>query len=367
MTGSSRNLYRLVVVGGAALLFAACSSTANPGSTSSTTSAAAGSSGGFTCASGSIAGAGSTFVQNIAQEWIKDFGDKCAGANVNYQGIGSGAGIQQLTAGTVDFGATDVPLTADQSAALQSKGTVVQIPWAAGAIALEYNLSGVTNLQLSAATIGEIFAGKIKAWNDPAIRADNPGVKLPSTTISTVHRSDSSGTTGAFTSYLAAAAPQVWTLGSGKTVAWPSGSGAKGSDGVTATVKQTDGAIGYAEVSFAEGAQLPMAKVRNGAGSYMSPSDAGAVSAAISAAGSPSSQGVVTPAYTSATAGIYPISTVTYVVVLQSQPDRAKARLLKDFLAYAVGAGQASANSLFYAPLPAGLAAFDKTAIQSIG
>lgn len=366
MTGSTRYLYRLMAAGGAAIFLAACSSSANPASTSRTTSATQ-SGAGVACASGSISGAGSTFVQNIAQEWIKDFGDRCAGANVNYQGIGSGAGIQQLTAGTVDFGATDVPLTADQSAALQSKGTVVQIPWAAGAIALEYNLSGVTDLQLSPATIAGIFAGKIKTWNDPAIRSDNPGAKLPSTTISTVHRSDSSGTTGAFTSYLAAAAPQVWTLGSGKTVAWPSGSGAKGSDGVTATVKQTDGAIGYAEVSFAEGAQLPMAKVKNGAGSFVSPSDPSAVSAAIGAAGSPSAQGVVAPAYTSTTGGIYPISTVTYVVVLRSQPNQSKAQLLKDFLLYAVGAGQASAKSLFYAPLPAGLAAFDKTAIETVG
>jgi len=362
--GKARTIYRGLLAGGAAFLFAACSSSSTPsgtssGSTTPTTNPVA-------CASGSISGAGSTFVANIAQQWIKDFGNACPGANINYQSVGSGAGIQQFTAGTVDFGATDVPLTATQSAALQAKGTVVQIPWAAGAVALEYNLSSVSNLQLSADTVAGIFAGKIKTWDAPQIRQDNPGVKLPPTTISTVHRSDSSGTTGVFTAYLAAAAPTAWTLGSGKTVNWPSGSGAKGSDGVTATVKQTDGAIGYAEVSYAEGAQLPMVKVKNGAGGFVSPSDTSAVSAAINAAGSPSAQGVVAPAYTSTTAGIYPLATVTYVVVLQTQADHAKGALLKDFLLYAVGSGQSSANSLFYAPLPAGLVSFDKTAIQSI-
>jgi len=362
--GKARTIYSGLLAGGAAFLFAACSSSSTPsgtssGSTTPTTNPVA-------CASGSISGAGSSFVANIAQEWIKDFGNACPGANINYQSVGSGAGVQQFTAGTVDFGATDVPLTATQSAALQAKGAVVQIPWAAGAVALEYNLSTVSNLQLSPDTIAGIFAGKIKTWDAPQIKADNPGAKLPPTTISTVHRSDSSGTTGVFTGYLAAAAPTAWTLGSGKTVNWPSGSGAKGSDGVTATVKQTDGAIGYAEVSYAEGAQLPMVKVKNGAGAFVSPSDASAVSAAINAAGSPSAQGVVTPAYTSTATGIYPIASVTYVVVLQAQADHAKGALLKDFLLYAVGSGQSSANSLFYAPLPAGLVSFDKTAIQSI-
>lgn len=349
----------------AAFFVAACGSSGGKNSAGTTASTQASKSASGACASGSISGAGSTFVQNLAQQWIKDFGSQCSGANVNYQGIGSGAGVEQLTAGTVDFAGTDVPLTSAQSAALQSKGTVVQLPWAAGAIALEYNLPGVKNLQLSPATIAGIFTGKIRSWNDPAIAAANPGAKLPSTTISTVHRSDSSGTTGAFSAYLAAAAPQGWTLGASKTIAWPTGSGAKGSDGVTATVEQTTGAIGYAEVSFAEGAQLPMVKVKNGGGKYVSPSDVAAVSAAIGAAGSPSQQGVVTPAYTSSDPSVYPISTVTYVVVLQKQ-GASKAALLKDFLLYAVGPGQSSAKSLYYAPLPSGLTSFDKTAIESI-
>lgn len=304
-------------------------------------------------------------MQNLAQQWIKDFGSRCSGANINYQGIGSGAGVEQLTSGTVDFAGTDVPLTSAQRATLQAKGAVVQLPWAAGAIALEYNLPGVKALQMSPATIAGIFSGKIHAWNDPAIATDNPGVKLPSTTISTVHRSDSSGTTGVFSGYLAAAAPQVWTLGSSKTISWPAGSGAKGSDGVTATVEQTAGAIGYAEVSFAEGAQLPMVKVKNGGGKYVSPSDLAAVSAAVNAAGTPSAQGVVSPAYTTSDPSAYPISTVTYAVVLQNQ-SASKAALVKDFLLYAVGPGQASAQSLYYAPLPSGLVSFDKTAIESI-
>lgn len=360
----SRSAPVLLATAAIALAAAGCASSGSKaGAGTSTPSAKANSAG---CASGSISGAGSTFVQNLAQEWIKDFGSDCRGANVNYEGIGSGAGVEQLTSGTVDFAGTDVPLTSAQTSALQAKGTVVQLPWAAGAIALEYNLPSVKNLQLSAQTIAGIFTGKIRNWDDPAVQADNPGVKLPSTSISTVHRSDSSGTTGAFSGYLAAAAPQVWTLGSAKTIAWPSGSGAKGSDGVTATVAQTTGAIGYAEVSFAEGAQLTMVKVKNAAGKFVSPSDIQAVSSAIGAAGTPSAQGVVTQAYTTTDPTAYPISTVTYVVVVDKQASSSKAALLKDFLLYAVGPGQASASSLYYAPLPSGLVGFDKTAVASI-
>jgi phosphate transport system substrate-binding protein len=312
-----------------------------------------------------LTGAGSTFVQNLALEWIKNYTAQCHGASINYQGVGSGAGITQLTEGTVNFGATDVPLTTAQSAVLQPKGATVQVPWAAGGIALEYNLSGVSNLKLDANTIAGIFAGKITKWNDPAITALNSGTSLPSVTIATVHRSDSSGTTAAFTDYMSKAAPSVWTIGSSKTPNWTTGQGAKGSDGVTATVKQTAGAIGYAEVSYAVGSGLPAALVKNEAGQFTSPMTTAAVSATIASA-TVSPAGVVTLNYATTDPQAYPIATPTYVVVFKSQSNAGTGSLLKDFLLYAVGPGQNSAPSLYYAPLPQNVVTFAQQAINSI-
>jgi phosphate transport system substrate-binding protein len=304
------------------------------------------------CATGAISGAGSTFVQTIAQQWIKDFGRACPGATVNYQGVGSGAGIQQLTAGTVDFAGSDVKMKPTEQAAAEAKnGPVLTIPWSAGGIAVEFHVSGVSDLNLTAATLAGVFAGKIAKWNDPAIKADNPGASLPSTGIQVVHRSDGSGTTAAFTTYLAAAAPQVWAAGSGKDVAWPTGQGAKGSDGVTGAVKQTDGAIGYAEVSFAKGAGLSMAKIKNNAGRFAAPTGE-AVSAFLANASDPKA---------------YPISTQTYVLVPKKPADAGKAALLKAFVLYALNQGQATADSLSYAPLPASIVDQAKADAQTIG
>ena len=222
------------------------------------------------CDQGTISGAGSTFAQNIVQQWSKDFQAKCSGATVTYQPVGSGAGIQQFTAGTIDFGGTDVPMSpTEEQSAVAKGGQVATIPWSGGGIAVEYNLSGVSGLKLSPATLAGIFAGKIKTWSDPAIKNDNTGATLPSTGIQVVHRSDGSGTTAAFTGYLAAVAPTVWTAGAAKDVPWPTGQGAKGSDGVTAAVKQTAGALGYAEVSFAKGSQLGIASIKNASGAFV--------------------------------------------------------------------------------------------------
>jgi phosphate transport system substrate-binding protein len=214
------------------------------------------------CAAGTLSGAGSTFVQNIEQQWAKDFQAACSDATISYQGVGSGAGIQQFTAGTVDFGATDAVMKPDEEQAASAEGgDVLHIPWSAGGIAIEYHLDGVDGLRLSPATLGGIFAGTITKWDDAALKADNPDADLPSSGIQVVHRSDGSGTTAALTAYLAAVAPDVWTVGSGKDVPWPAGQGAKGSDGVTALVKQTPGSIGYADVSFAEQNDLGIAEL----------------------------------------------------------------------------------------------------------
>ncbi|MDQ1439183.1 MAG: phosphate transport system substrate-binding protein [Acidimicrobiaceae bacterium] len=318
------------------------------------------------CASGSISGAGSTFVQTIAQQWIKDYATACPGATVNYQGVGSGAGIQQFIAGTVDFAGSDVTMKPDEEAAASAKtGAVLHIPWSAGGIAVEYNLSTVKDLKLSPETLAGIFAGKITKWDDAAIKADNSGASLPSTGIQVVHRSDGSGTTAAFTAYLTAAGPGTWTAGSGKDVPWPTGQGAKGSDGVSGAVKQTDGAIGYSEVSFAKGAGLGIARIKNEAGQFVGP-DGAAVAAALAGAEVPSDLKVKIN-YKPTDASAYPISTTTFVIVPRKPADAAKAKLLKSFVLYALTAGQTTAESLYYAPLPSSLREQAKTAAQSIG
>jgi phosphate transport system substrate-binding protein len=349
-----------------ALLASACGSddnTSASGDDNTTTTAAADK---VDCATGTLSGAGATFPATIVQQWVKDFGTECPGATVNYQAVGSGAGIQQFTAGTVDFGASDVPMKADEQAAAEAKyGAVLHIPWTAGAIAVEYNLSGVSDLQLSPETLAGIFAGKITKWDDAAVKADNSGKSLPSTGIQVIHRSDGSGTTGVFTAYLTAVAPAVWTAGSGKDVPWPTGQGAKGSDGVTAAVKQTSGAIGYSEVSFAKGAGLGMAKLKNASGKYVGP-DAAAVSAALAEA-TVGSDLKLTINYKPTAAAAYPISTTSYVLVPKKPADAAKAKLLRAFFLYAVTAGQAKAESLYYAPLPSAIASQAKTAAESVG
>jgi phosphate transport system substrate-binding protein len=348
-----------------AVLAGACGSddntTKDTGGDTNTTAAAAK----VACATGSVSGAGSTFVQTLAQQWIKDFGAKCAGATVNYQGVGSGAGIQQFTAGTVDFGASDAVMKPEEEQAAVAKGgPVLHIPWSGGGIALEYNLAGVGKLQLSPEVIAGIFAGKITKWDDAKIAADNSGTKLPATGIQVIHRSDGSGTTNAFTSYLTAVAPSVWTVGAGKDVAWPTGQGAKGSDGVTAAVKQTDGAIGYAEVSYAKGSSLGIAAVKNAAGKYVAP-DADSVAAALAAGTVPADLKAVAN-YKATDAKAYPISTYTWVIVFQKSSDPAKGKLLKAFLTYAVTAGQDAAEGLAYAPLPDELATKAKAAVDSM-
>ena len=305
------------------------------------------------CATGSISGAGATFVANIVQQWIKDFAARCPGATVNYQSVGSGAGIQQFTAGTIDFAGSDVPMKADEQKAAEAKhGGVVHIPWSAGAIAVEYNLKGV-ELNLAPETLAGIFAGTITKWDDAKVKADNPDAKLPSIGIQVIHRSDGSGTTAAFTEYLDTVAPSIWKAGAGKDVKWPAGQGAKGSEGVTGAVKQTEGAIGYAEVSYAKGAGLGIAKIKNEAGKYAA-SDGGAVSAALVSATTPDDLKLKID-YTPSDPTAYAISTVTYVIVPKKIADPAKAKLVKAFIAYALGDGQNAAVPLFYAPLPPAL------------
>lgn len=340
-----------------AIVFAA--TVASCGSDNNSTSSATSENSKINCVSAaSVTGAGSSFVGPIVQQWVKDYQAACPGTVINYKGGGSGTGVQQFIAGTVDFAGTDVALTAKELSAAEAKygsNKVTSIPWTAGGIALEYNLSGVTNLKLSAETVAKIFSGKVTKWNDPAIAADNAGATLPSTAIQVVKRSDGSGTTAAFSAYMAAAAPTIWTYGSGKEVEFPVGQGEKGSDGVTASVKQTDGAIGYAEVSYAKANSLSTAQIGNASGAYVKADDETAVSAALEDA-TVGSDGLVKLDYTTRNAKAYPISTVSYLLAPKVSPSTPNSQLVQSFVEYALAGGQAAAPSLGYASLPAAIA-----------
>jgi len=300
---------------------------------------------------GTLSGAGSTFVATIMQEWIKQYKTAAPGVTLNYQGVGSGAGVQQLTAKTVDFAGSDGALKDTEQAATGGPGAVVQVPWIAGGVAVEYNLPSVKTLKLSPATIAGIFGGKIDKWDDAGIKADNPGTSLPATGIQVVHRSDGSGTSQVFTEYLKTTAPEAWTFGSSKD--WPAGTpgtGAKGSDGVTAAVKQAEGAIGYSEVSYPKQAGLGTALVKNKAGQFTSPT-AQAVSAALAGA-------TVNPDmtlklnYAPDAPDAYGISTTTYLMFYKSSGDANRDSMIKHFAGWVLTDGQKLAEGLDYAPMP---------------
>ena len=298
-----------------------------------------------------LSGAGATFPATLVQEWIKQYGPLAPGVTINYQAIGSGAGIQQLTSKTVDFAGSDVPLKPSEVEATGGAGAVVQIPWTAGGVAVEYNLPGVDALRLTPRVLAGVFAGRITRWDDPAIKAQNPRAPLPGAGIQVVHRSDGSGTTQVFTDYLKAVAPELWTYPSGKD--WPAGTpgtGAKGSDGVTAAVKQSTGAIGYAEPSYPKQAGLGIATVRNQAGRFVAP-DAKAVSAAL-AAGTVMPDGSLALNFSAPSPEAYPISSVSYLMFYEAGTDPARDTALRHFAAWAITEGQDLAEGLDYAPLP---------------
>jgi phosphate transport system substrate-binding protein len=222
--------------------------------------------------SGSIIGAGSTFVYPVMTRWIADFQSSHSGVQINYQSIGSGGGIQQLKKNLVDFGASDAALDDNQ---LKEMPPIVQIPESAGPVCITYNLPELKSpLKLSGKTLAGIYLGKIKSWQDPAIKKDNAGVALPNHNIVVAHRSDGSGTTNIFTTYLAKVSPEWQKVGKGISVNWPVGLGGKGSEGVTGVVKQTPGGIGYVELTYATENKLPVASVKNEAGEWVEPTAA---------------------------------------------------------------------------------------------
>jgi len=305
--------------------------------------------------SSAIIGAGSTFIYPIMTRWIAAFQGTHQGVQINYQSIGSGGGIQQLKQGLVDFGASDAAL---DDAKLKEMPPLIQIPESAGPVCITYNLPELKEpLKLSAATVAGIFLGKIKTWRDPAIVKDNEGVHMPSYSILVAHRSDGSGTTNIFTTYLAKVDAQ-WekNVGKGISVSWPTGLGGKGSEGVTGVVKQTPGAIGYVELNYAKENNLPVALVRNQAGNWEEPSAAGAT-ASIAAYADELAKDVRTPIVDppASAKDAYPICGLTYLLVPKQAKDPQKGTLVKEFIQYILTTGQDSADSLFYAKLPSSL------------
>ena len=318
--------------------------------------------------SGTISGAGSTFAAPVYEQW----GSSAPGVKVNYQSVGSGAGITAIESKIVDFGASDPPLKPEDAEAIGKNGSpAVQIPMFLGAITVSYNLPGVkSGMKLDGPTLGAIFTGKIKTWNDAAIKSLNPGVTLPSTTITVVHRSDSSGTTAGFTQFLSEASPEFKSkVGEGKEVPWPTGTGGKGNAGVAGAVKQTVGAVGYVEQAYALQNGFTYASIKNKAGKYVEPTLASTSAAGV---------GVQIPAdlgvkvINSPNANAYPITSQTFIIVNKdlckagTPGGEEAAKGVSKFIEYGLGAGQEILAQADYARLPPPILTKSKAAQKSL-
>lgn len=296
-----------------------------------------------------VNGAGATFPYPLYSKWFSEYAKIDPSVKFNYQSIGSGGGIKQITAQTVDFGATDKFLTDAELKA--APGKLLHIPTVLGAVVVTYNLPGVAaGLKLSSEVVADIFLGKVTKWNDPRIAADNPGIKLPAQPIIVVHRSDGSGTTSIFTDYLSSVSPQ-WAakVGKGASVKWPVGLGGKGNEGVAGQIKTIKNAIGYVELAYAVENKLTFASIKNKSGAFVTPSIASTTAAAA---------GAKIPADFRASLvnqpgkSAYPIVGLTWLLVYEKQKDPAKGKKLVEFLNWSLRKGQKMAAPLLYAPLP---------------
>lgn len=304
-----------------------------------------------------VTGAGSTFVYPLMSRWVGDYRPLHPNVEINYQSIGSGGGIQQVRAGTIDFGASDVALSPAQ---LASMPPVVQIAESAGPVCVTYNLPGLHQpLHLTGQALAGIYLGQIKNWADPAIARSNPHARLPREPILVIHRAEGSGTTGIFTSYLATVS-SVWArrVGHGLAVRWPVGLGGKGSEGVTGLVQQTPGAIGYTELNYAVENQLPVAAIQNALGQWVLPSTASAT-ADLNAAAARLAGNLRHPVVNARGRGAYPITGLTFLIVPRHARNPAQQRALLQFLDWALTDGQPIAAHLHYAPLPPAIVALD--------
>jgi phosphate transport system substrate-binding protein len=356
----------------ATFALAACGSDNNSNPPANSGGSGAPSSNPIACASGTLNAQGSTAQQNAINQWVKDYQTACSGANIVYQGTGSGAGQQAFIAGTADFAGSDSALAAADQPKADARcktGPAIHLPMAVGPIAVVYNVQGVTGLQLKPETIAKIFAGKVTAWNDASIKADNPSANLPSTKITTVHRSDSSGTSDNFTKYLGTVDATDWTFGHDKTWKGPGGDAEKGSDGVSAFVSKTDGSVGYVEWSFAQANNLNIAKIGNGAGEFaeLNGDSAGKTIASAKTAGTGNDM-QLTIDYKTTAPGAYPIVLVTYEILCEKGNSSTALPLIKGFLGYASSAaGQQAITKAGYAPLPESVRSKVATTVGNLG
>ena len=315
---------------------------------------------GAAAAAVSINAAGATFPEAIYQKWFQEF----TTAQINYQAVGSGAGIQQLTKGTVDFGASDKPMSDKEIA--DRKVKPLHFPTVLGAVVMTYNVAGVTSdLKLTPEAIAGIYLGDVKKWNDPKIAGENKGVNLPSADIVVVHRSDGSGTTFVFTEYLSKVSPAWSKVGVGPSVSWPvSGLAGKGNPGVAGIIKQTPNSIGYVELVFAAQNKMAIAQVKNKAGKYVKASVESVTAAAAASKDMP--EDFRTSITDAPGAASYPISSFTYLLIPSEIPDAAKKKAIVDFLGWMLTTGQKDAPGLYFAQLPAAVVAKEKKQIALI-
>jgi len=309
-----------------------------------------------------LSGAGATFPAPLYQRWAVEYNKQVPAIKVNYQSVGSGAGVKNFLQGVVDFGASDAAMT-DEEMAKAPRGAVL-VPATAGSVVLAYNLEGVPNLKLTREAMAGIFLGTIKKWNDPAIVAANPDVPLPAQAINVAYRSDGSGTTFVFTQHLAAISPEFdEQVGFDKSVSFPVGVGGKGNEGVTALVKQTPGTIGYVEFGYAEQNKLSVASLQNKSGAFVAPTpESGA--AALASVEMPENLRIwpVDPEAPDA----YPIATFSWLLLSRKYDDAAKLKALKDFVTYGLTEGQSYAIELGYIPLPEAVVAKANAALSTI-
>ncbi|HVF89663.1 MAG TPA: phosphate ABC transporter substrate-binding protein PstS [Blastocatellia bacterium] len=336
--------------------------------------ATVGCNGGASSSSGStgevrLQGAGATFPNPLYQKWFSEYNKTHPNSKFDYQSIGSGGGIKQISEGTVDFGGTDAPMK-DEDMKAAKGGDILHVPTVLGAVVLTYNLPGVQGeLKLTPEAVAGIFLGRITNWNDQAIASENPGLTLPANSITSVHRSDGSGTSYVFTDYLSKVSPE-WKekVGAGTSVQWPAGSnalGAKGNEGVTGQVKQTPNSIGYVELIYAEQQKLPAATLKNAAGRFAKPALQSITAAAASIAGQMPDD--LRVSITNAPGpDAYPVSAFTYLLVYKDQKDPVKGKALVDFLWWAIHDGQQMASEMGYAPLPAEVVTRAEAKIKSI-
>jgi phosphate transport system substrate-binding protein len=309
-------------------------------------------------------GAGATFPYPIYSKWFSEYHKLHSEVEINYQSIGSGGGIRQVTAGTVDFGASDMPMTDKQLQ--EAKTKILNLPTVLGAVVPAYNIPGVSGeVKFTPEALAGIFLGKISKWNDKAITSANPGINFPDRDIIVVHRSDGSGTTFIWTDYLSKVSPE-WksSVGSDTSVKWPVGMGGKGNEGVSGFVRQLQGSIGYVELIYAIQNNIPYGSVRNAAGAFIKASLESVTAAAASAPKMPADFRVSIT--NSPGQSAYPISSFTWLLIPAQSKDPAKGKILADFLNWMVTDGQKMTSALSYAPLPENVAAKEKEAIKQV-